>query len=309
MHRKIRIIAVLFCVLLQFSFLAGCKSNSSEEEDLSLLTEQQMEERGGGAPVINEDAINEIISSFSSPVEMAALMNSLEIPFSKKYIINPSLTENYDTNNKKAFALGVLSADLGYLNVYERASLIVEYLSAIKRLSDDLKVSQFFDFQSFKRIVTSNENIDSLLFLSVQSFRDMDAYLRESNRSKLSLLVITGVWIEGLYLQTQVAQEKSVDALMDRIGEQKILFNMLYPILKVYDDDPYFKELVEDFKDYQQIFEKVEISYQVADPETEIIDGHVTIIQNETSVVEIHEEQLEQITNLTKKIRNKLINL
>jgi hypothetical protein len=258
--------------------------------------------------VVNEDQINEIISSFPSPVEMAALMKSLDVPFSKKYLVDPALTEDYDINNKKAFALGVLSADLGYLNVYERSSLIVEYLSAIKRLSDDLKISQFFDFQSLKRLATSNDNIDSLQFLSVQSFQDMDGYLRSSGRSSQSLLVITGVWLEGLYLLTQVAKINTDEKLINRIGEQKILFNMLYPIYVVYKDDPYFANLAEQMKDLQNIYENVEITYEEGDPETQIIDGHMTVIQNERSVVKISQEQLEQITIVTEKIRNNLIN-
>ncbi len=258
--------------------------------------------------VVNEDQINEIISSFPSPVEMAALMKSLDVPFSKKYLVDPALTEDYDINNKKAFALGVLSADLGYLNVYERSSLIVEYLSAIKRLSDDLKISQFFDFQSLKRLATSNDNIDSLQFLSVQSFQDMDGYLRSSGRSSQSLLVITGVWLEGLYLLTQVAKINTDEKLINRICEQKILFNMLYPIYVVYKDDPYFANLAEQMKDLQNIYENVEITYEEGDPETQIIDGHMTVIQNERSVVKISQEQLEQITIVTEKIRNNLIN-
>jgi len=299
--------SIIFILIALMSFiitLNSCKNNDDEEINFSDTADYN------NSPVINEDAINEIISSFSSPVEMAALMKSLEEPFSKKYLVDPAKTEDYDTNNKKAFALGILSADLGYLNVYERTNLIVQYLSAIKRLSDDLRVSQFFDFQSLKRLATSNDNIDSLQFLSVQSFRDMDQYLRQSGRSNLSLLAITGVWLESLYLLTQVVdQQKKASDLKERIGEQKILFNLLFPIISIYEDDPYFSDLSKDFKELQNIFEQIEISYQVGDPETVVIDGHVTIIQNEQSIVKMTDEQLEQIILLTKKIRNKLINL
>ena len=305
MLKKFLTCIVIVTTLLSLqSLVIGCK-NTDDSELEDLLTEGSEYQ----APVINEDAINELIGSFSSPVEMAALMSSLEVPFSKKYLIDPTVTEDYDLNNKKAFALGVLSADLGYLNVYERSTLIVEYLSAIKRLSDDLKVSQFFDFSSFKRIATSNDNIDSLLFLSVQSFRQMDEYLRESSKSNLSLLIISGVWLEGLYLLTQVADQESNQQLIDRIGEQKVLFNMLYPVLKIYSDDPYFENFVTELQGLQNIFEEISITYEKGDPETVVLDGHVTIIQHETSIIEITDEQLKQIILQTKKIRSKQINL
>lgn len=305
MLKKFVKILVLLIVTMGI-FVSGCKKHKND--DLYEFT-KETNTTDNIQPVINEDQINEIISSFSSPVEMAATINSLKVPFSKKYLADPDYSENYDTNNKKAFALGVLSADLGYINVYERSSLVVEYLSAIKRLSDDLRISQFFDFQSMKRLATSNDNIDSLQFLSVQSFRDMDEHLRSSGRSNLSLLMISGVWLESLYLLTQVQVETKNKTLLERIGEQKVLFNLLYPIIKMYSDDPYFKNLSADFKDLQGVFEKVQITYKQGEPEVQIIDGRPVVTQNDESVVNITPDQAQQIILITEKIRNKLIKL
>ncbi|MBN2662572.1 MAG: hypothetical protein JXR68_02880 [Bacteroidales bacterium] len=295
-------IALIGILALQLSTLSSCKNR---DDDLNLTDSTTYNIN----PVIGQESIDEIIGSFSSPVEMAASMKSLDVEFSKKYLIDPGLTEDYDSNNKKAFALGVLSADLGYLNIYERTNLIVQYLSAIKRLSDDLRVSQFFEFQTLKRLATSNDNIDSLQFLSVQSFRDMDEYLRQSGQSSLSLLAITGVWLESLYLLTQVANETNQAQLKDKIGEQKISFDLLYGVIQLYRDDPYYVDLLNDLKELKNIFDQVEITYQVGEPETIIQNGTVTIIQNEQSIVEMSDEQLEQIILTTEKIRNKLINL
>ncbi len=296
---------VIFFSLQTIIISCGCKRN--EEEDLSGL----MDSVYVSAPHVGvESNVDEIISSFSSPVEMAALMLDLNIPFSKNYLIDTKLTENYNTNSKKAFALGVLSADLGYLNVYEKTSLIVEYLNAIKKLSEDLRVGQFFDFNLLKRMATSNENIDSLLFLSVKSFHDIDQYLREKSRSNLSLLIITGGWLESLYLLTQVYEEtKGSENLEERIGEQKVIFNMLFSVVEVYKEDIYFKDLSNDFKEFKNIFDEIEITYIKAESETTIVNGRKTIIQKDESRIKITKEQIYQISQITEKIRNKLINL
>jgi hypothetical protein len=42
------------------------------------------------------------------------------------------------------------------------------------------------------------KNLDSLIFISVHSFNQMDDYLRTNKRGNLSALIITGTWIEGL---------------------------------------------------------------------------------------------------------------
>lgn len=261
------------------------------------------------AIVIDEDAINEVIQSFSSPVEMAALLENLDVPFSKKYLVPAEEAEDYDTNTKKAFALGVLSADLGYLNVYEKTTQIVEYLSVIKKLADDLRVGQFFEFQTLKRLATSNDNLDSLLFLTVSSFHQMDEHLRNNARSNLSALVVTGVWLEGLYFLTQVSLEQPTEGLKESIGEQKTLLNNLLPILKVYQNEAYFKDIVEDFEELKKAFEDVSIRYEIQDPKSEIIDGRLVITQSEISIVEMTDSQLEEIVKITEKVRNKLIAL
>ena len=301
--------SLTFLIVIIISTLHfNCGDGEQNDTDINNIPDNNEDSH----QLVNEDAINEIIQSFSSPVEMAALMESIEVPFSKKYLIDPQITEDYDINAKKAFALGVLSADLGYLNVYERTTLIVEYLTAIKKIADDLNVGHCFDFQTLKRIATGGGNVDSLLFISVTSFSEMDQHLRSTARSNLSLLVITGVWLEGLYLITQVALEAptgELDKLKERIGEQKILFDILFNVLKLYKDIGYFEDLVNDFEDYSKLFENVKITYEVGESKSEVIDGRIVITQVDFSIVEMSDETLQDIIKLTDKIRNKLINL
>jgi len=299
---SISLIVILFLSFIQIN----CKGGQKDDEFVKIPDDIN----NVNQTVVDESAMNEIISSFSSPVEMAALMKSIDVPFSKKFLIDPKVTEDYDINYKKALALGILSADLGYLNVYERTTLIVEYLTSIKKIANDLNVGQFFDFQALKRIAAGGGDVDSLLFLSVTSFHDMDEHLRQNARSNLSLLVITGVWLEGLYLLTQVAEENPTSKLQERIGEQKTLFNYLYPILKLYNEEKYFKDLTDDFDDFRKVFEEVTIRYVEGEVDTLIAEnGSMTFIQNDYSVVEITEDQLKDITKITDKVRNKLINL
>ncbi len=259
--------------------------------------------------VISEGAINDIIGSFSNPVEMAALINDLGVPFSKKFLTPTDNADEYDTNFKKSIALGILSADLGYLNVYNKTSSVVNYITVIKRIADDLKVGQFFDFQTLKRLATNNENLDSLMFLSVSSFHQMDQHLRETKRSNLSVLVVTGVWLEGLYLATQVVKEKPNDKISERIGEQKNILSSLTGILKVFSKDKNFADLLKDLQELQTAYEGVKITIVQGTPETKIENGKVVVYQKDVSIVDISQEQLINIINTTEKIRNKLIAL
>ena len=259
-------------------------------------------------PEIDENAINDVLESFSSPVELAALIKDLEVPFSKKYLASPEDADDYDTNFKKALGLGILSADLGYLNVYAKTAEIVNYLAVIKSISDDLNIGQFFDFQTLKRLATNNDNMDSLMFLSVNSFHQMDEHLRKNGRSNLSALVVTGVWMEGLYLSTQIHSEEASPELFDRIGEQKMIMDKIYNILEVYQErDKNFEKIVKDFKPLKEEYDKVEITFEIGESKTVVIDGEEVVISGDESKVVMKDAQLKKIISLTEQIRNKLI--
>ncbi len=266
----------------------------------------------GGSGVnntIDNTAINKIIESFSSPVEMAALIEDMKVPYSKKYLVPTDNADDFDTNFKKALGLGMLSSDLGYLNVYHKQNGIVEYLTAIKRISDDLDIDKYFDFQTLKRLASNNDNLDSLMFLSVHSYHQMDEHLRETERSDLSALMVTGVWIEGLFLAVKVNEYANSNTLRDRIGGQKTILYDLIKVLKAFSSKPYFNDLISKFVELQTAYEAVQIRTESSGEVQTIIedDGTELIIDNEYTVVDMTDEQLNEIAKLIENIRNSLI--
>ena len=240
----IRTLTYLFAVLL---LISSCKNRTKNPDTPGY-------EPNHGSLSISDQAMNDIIENISSPIEMASLIKQLGVPFSSRYLVDIDQIDNFRTSFKMAYALGILGADLGYLNVYNKTGTAVSYLAAIKRLSDGLKISKFFDFRTIKRLAISNSNVDSLMYLSVYSFNQMDNHLRETDRSNLSALMVSGVWIEGMYLATQVANEKPDKKLAEFIGGQKLILNDLLLILKNYEKDEQFKDLISDLEIHQKRF-------------------------------------------------------
>jgi hypothetical protein len=295
----------LIIYLLPVVFLTACKPGGGKSSDLevpdSVLNQGVLEVSG--------EAMSEIIDNISSPVEIAALIKSIGAPFSNKYLANPDNASSFTTAYQQAINLGVYGADLGYLNMYNKTSNVVNYLSAIKRLADNVNVGQFFDFNTLKRLATNNQNLDSLMYISVHSFNQMDKYLRENKRGNLSALIITGVWLEGMYLATQVAGEKNHPDLYERIGEQKLIMADLMLILKNYSGDPYFAKLMEQLDELKSQFNDVKITYEMGEPEAIEKDGMLTIVQNEKSIVHITPAQVKTIIETTKKVRGNILAL
>jgi len=89
----------------------------------------------------------------------------------------------------------------------------------------------------------------------------------------------------------------------------KIILNDLLNVLNLYKKNPSFNELIQDFEPLNVAFEKINITYEIGDPEIIEKDGMLVFVRNEKSIVEISEEQLNRIIEKTKEIRNKLIGL
>lgn len=304
-HLMTGTISKLVAVILLVS-VCSCRNSNTKQGGLSFPVADSVP--AGEAEKLSEEAIADIVQNIASPVEIAALLQNMEVPFSAEYLAPTQGADRLTTNFQKAVMLGVYGADLGYLNMYEKTGNSVDVLSTIKRLADGLRVGQYFDFETLKRLSVSKSNLDSLLFLSVSSYNQIDRYLRDNNRGAISALMIAGVWIEGQYLATQVAVKNPDKALRDRVGEQKIILGDLLLLLRPYrESGADYAALYEMMEEISNAYRDVRISYRLGEPETAEQDGRLVMIQHEESIVEMSDEQLTAIAAVSKDLRNKLI--
>jgi len=299
----------LIYILLPLLIFAACRSDKQKDIDFSKEFEVPDSVIYDGELEISEQAMEDIVQNISSPVEIAALIKAVGVPFSKDYLATTDFVDDYNTSFEKAIGLGIFGADLGYQNMYNKTGGVIDYISAIRTLADGIRVGQFFDFSTLKRLATNNQNLDSLMYISVQNFNQMDRYLRENNRSNLSSLIVAGVWIESIYLLGEVIKEAPNAELSEKIGEQKIILSNLMLLLKNYERDPTFKKLIDDLAEIQEIYRDVTITYEKGEPEAIEQDGMLIIIQNDKQYIEISNETLFKIIDKTAEIRNNIIQL
>jgi hypothetical protein len=298
-------ISKLFAVILLICVFS-CKNNPGKQGNLNFPVADSVP--AGEALKLSDEAIADIIQNIASPVEIAAMLQAMEVPFTADYLASTRGADRLTTNFQKAVMLGIYGADLGYLNMYEKTGNSVDVLSTIKRLADGLRVGQFFDFETLKRLSVSKSNLDSLLFLSINSYNQIDEYLRDNNRGAISALMIAGVWIEGQYLATQVATGGSYKILRDRIGEQKIILGDLLMLLRPYSrSNGEYSSFYDMMEKISAAYHDVRITYKLGEPETLEQDGRLVMIQHEESIVEMTDGQLDSIADLSEEIRNKLI--
>ncbi|MCR4560324.1 MAG: hypothetical protein K5685_09625 [Bacteroidales bacterium] len=249
----------------------------------------------------------DLIQSFPSPVEVSAIIKDSKVKYDHNYLFNTQISQNFETTYKKSLGLGVYCADLGYLNVYDQTGDVLEYLVTIRKLTDDLKLGQFFDFAALKRIATNNNNLDSLLILSTMSYYKMDAYLRNNDRANVSALMVTGVWTESLYLASKVYLEKENKRMRDHIASQKYILDELMAILIHYmGNNVNYVKLVSAFKELAKAYEPVVIEVIEGEDKTEEIDGHSVTTQGSNTIINVSNEQMIQICKAVETLRKKI---
>ncbi len=288
-----------FALVMSLVACGGEKSTSLEDElgDPSLMVNSKKQAK----------MLDDLIQSIPSPVEMNTVIKSTGAAFNANIMHKTSQVDKYTTNYDQAFNVGVYTADMGYINVYDKTMYSLACISAIKKLSDAIQVGQFFDFEALQRLSKNSNNVDSLQYISINSFNKMDAYLRSQNRGELSVLIVSGAWLEGLHVATQTMKAKSNDELREKIGEQKIVLESLMKILNMCDQIPHFKKIITGYNKLNEAFKKVEIKYIQGEPVTKIIDGQMVIEDSSTSEIIMSDAQLKEITELTEKVRSELL--
>jgi hypothetical protein len=298
---------IAFSVFLILFLLFSCGSDTEDSEINDLLADFEYADSLQKQVVVSEEIINEMIHSIPPPIEMTSLIISSGAKFDRQLLNDPDKINNYESALSKAINLGIYGTELGYLNIYKKTMLSIDYISAVRTLSKDLKVDQFFDFRTLKRLAASSDNVDSLINISTQGFSRMDAYLREQNRTKTSVMIVTGTFVESLFLATQITYKTPNDQLIERIGEQKISLNNMILMLEVYKKDPELNRLISYFKELKIIYNEVEIITTYGDPITKEVNGMLVIEDQSTSEVKMTSETLLKIIKKIKELRTKII--
>lgn len=299
------------CLLIMVFLFGSCMSETAKkaknEFDIPDSLVSADTTRGEQALDETKDMVDHMVENMGSPIETIAMLKSLGIPFNSTLLADNDKSDSFNSSYSQAAALGIYGADLGYLNFYGKTSLVLSYISTVKGLADELKVGQFFDYGTLKRLANNNENVDSLIFISRKSMNRIDQYLRKTQRSSISAAIVTGVWIEGMHYLTQFYKLNKKSRLKEAIGDQKTLLAQLLKVLKSYNYHPEIATLEKDMMYLYEGYRGVTTTIESGEPEYKEINGVYTVIQHDRTVINISNQQISDITARTQKIRSKLL--
>lgn len=293
-------------VIIFTVFLFACNSGKKPDEKAFL---ESLDSTSVEGPEISEEVISSIIQQIPSPLEISVLLKESGTKYDKSFLNSADNLSKYNSNYSKSLNLGIYGTDLGYTNIYEQNQDGLDYMATIKQLADGLSIGQFFDIETIGRLATNSKNLDSLLLITTQNFNNINHYLQEQNRANLSVLLLTGGWLEAMHITCQVAQ-KNLDneELRNTIGEQKIILENIVLLLSFYKEvDQNMASLLFEMQKLQSEYQNIEIIKTYRESTFEIVDGVMVIKDNSTSEIKITNENVKNITNIISDVRKKVI--
>lgn len=292
---------LFFLVIILFA--CGPTKMSDEQAFLDSLDHLTLD-----APMISDEVIGDIIQQVPSPLEISYLLKDAGSDYDFSMLNGPNNVSNYNSNFNKALNLGIYGTDLGYANIYEENQDAILYLNSIKGLANDLSIGQFFDFSTIARLASNSKNLDSLLLITTQNFNNINGYLQENKRSNLSVLILTGGWLEALHITCQVAEKDGDnEKLIEKIGEQKIILDNIKLMLEFYTQDPSIADLHSMMLVLEKAFAQIEIVRTYVEPTMEEVNGILMVKDNSTTTVNITKENVREIRREVINIREKII--
>jgi len=275
--KKIFKYTLLFALAVGFvSLFSGCGQKKKQQAS-SVISEE-----GASVKSTIQKQVEDFIYPLPTTYEVVQMLKDIGIP----YIIGISnVTDNagrYLTAKSQAYNIGVYSADLSYASVYNMQQDVMLFLETVKKLGDELGLSAVYTEELFNRIETNLNNKDTLVDLLSGALFDSYNHLNQNGKGALSHLMVSGGWIEALYITTHVsATSYNNYDLVKIIFDQKNSLEKLLDVLNESKGNPDIDQLIE----WLQPLKK----------EYDMVDTSMT------------EEQIKNVSNLVEELRNHII--
>lgn len=245
--------------------------------------------------------LNNSLFSIPSPYQVAIFINENGLSYSREYMNDYNKASTYSTSFSSAVNLGVYGSNMAYITLYNQTRDAMNYFSVIKMLAEKLELLAAFDKQTITRIENNISNKDSLMMILGNTYRNADAYFKNSQREHLACLVLAGGWVESMHLLVRFDNVDS-QSVKKRIGENKKPLDNLIQLLAPHAENSNdYKKLLTMLIDLAGIYEKVQVDYEfveaVTDPDTKL-----TTVKSKTTV-KMDDAVSKEITRKILEIR------
>jgi hypothetical protein len=222
-------------------------------------------------------------------------------------ILNPVESVNlYESSFKAAMNLGIYGVDMSYNKMFGQNQKTLLYFTVIHKLSQQLGIPDNQFTSALKKMEKNISSRDSLTKYATDIYISTNRFLNDNDRQTTASLIITGGWIEALYIAAKIADDNtSNDEIIERIAFQKYSLRSLVALLSNYQKDNNVARYLLMLKTLKRSFDKFEIYYEPGDLEIDTINK---MIRAHKIDFNLQKKDVKEIKSLIIAIRNDVVN-
>lgn len=299
MKNKIFSLFMLILISAGFVNLTSCSGCQNSKQN-----QPAMDSKKDSMDQARVEQLKKIFFNIPSPIEMASLIKKEGFTYDKKLLNTAENSAKYVGEAKQAVNLGIYGADLSYASIFDQKQDCMKYFAVAKNLATAMSIDGGINDSLVTKLAEQQENRDSILKIVTGAYADLNGYLKENDRIEVSALVISGGWLEALYLSLTYAEKSSGTAIKTRIAEQKMVLENLLNYYSSFSDKPVLAEMKNDLLEIQKVLNQVEITAEKTTV-TKADDG-VVVIGN-GGKANMKEDTMKSLMEVVTKIRTKYI--
>ncbi len=302
MNSKLKILPLILGVsALSICLVAtSCKGKTKgegtkETEETVSADEQTMEQIKNAEKVFN---------ALPTPLEVAQLIKEAGAKFDATLLNPVENKSNYTTSKSMALNLGIFVCDLSFASMYDETSLLINYMEAAEDMATGLGIIDAIDETTIERLEQNINNRDVIMEIVSETFLNSQAYLEDDEQHAVAATIISGGFIEGLYISTNMVEMKNFKAnkLVGTIADQKMSVDDLIRLLETYNDNTAIRELIGPIRELKTLFDRIERSTTPSSAEYDETTGVTEITGSARS--ELKPETFLAIKDKVAEIRN-----
>lgn len=254
----------------------GNQESSNEVKDFEVTTDTIKSEVR-----INFDMLR---ANIPTPTKLANKLTAAKIKYNKGFLVPASKGSSFSSNYQKAVGMGALGADLSVAAAYNQSQDAVEYLTQVGKLAGDLGIASAFDPEISKELIGNVSKPDTFSLMLDKAFDKAEKNLRSNKRVAISILMITGGWVESLYLSTENLNtnptgDKTRELYLD-LSAHCYSFEYIFQLLDAYKSDADCAKLAADLEPFKIKLNSIAKSSKIGAEELPSVRETATALRN-----------------------------
>lgn len=291
----------LSIIFLSFLAVLGLWSCGGSKEDQTQNSDEFAEAEG-----TVKDNIEQLVYNIPSPSEIPYLLQATGAEYNQSLLNDRKKADSYGSRpDKAALNLGIYTTDIGYLSSYDKTQEAIDYLSTSKKLADNLGVIGTFDTEVLKSFESNIGNKDSLANILNNAVKSTDKYLQDDSKNRLAALLLTGSFVEGLYISTGLIKTYPKDILPDD-ARNLILTPLIQVILNQEKSVDEMAKMLASLKDQSEPIASLNTDILALQASYRALNIEEQLKNNRSDLV-LTDKHLSEITTIVEKMRKSIV--